>query len=380
LWRGPALAEFALEDFAREEVARLEEARIRAVEMKTDADLALGRHAELVGELQALVTGHPLRERSRGQLMLALYRSGRQGEALRTFQEGRRVLADELGVDPGPELAELEAVSDPAQVLQSLAAVLGIGDGASLGVGGEASRPIADKLTDYLREKELLVVLDNCEHLIEACAQITEQVLRSAPKVRFLATSRERLGVSGEALLRVPPLDVPGPQEASPEVAARSDAVRLFVDRASRRSRRLSTGAMSLRRHQSESSSGGWLSSPGASRWKRPSRCAGTGTCWNCSPTWWTSPWSFPLAVAPPVSGCSRRFAATPESACGNPERRSGFGVGTRNTFSGSPNRRNRCFAVPSKRCGCAGPKLITTISAPPSTGHCVAIRTLAFA
>jgi DNA-binding SARP family transcriptional activator len=101
LCRGPALAEFALEDFAREEVARLEEVRIRAVEMKTDADLALGRHAELVGELQALVTGHPLRERSRGQLMLALYRSGRQGEALRTFQEGRRVLADELGVDPG---------------------------------------------------------------------------------------------------------------------------------------------------------------------------------------------------------------------------------------------------------------------------------------
>src|SRR5918996_1580054 len=102
LWRGPALAEFAFEDFAQEEVARLGEARMRAVEMKMDADLALGRHGELVGELEALVAGNPLRERLRGQLMLALYRSGRQGEALRIFQEGRQALVDELGIDPGP--------------------------------------------------------------------------------------------------------------------------------------------------------------------------------------------------------------------------------------------------------------------------------------
>jgi DNA-binding SARP family transcriptional activator len=107
LWRGPALAEFAFEDFAQEAVAQLEEARIRAVELKIEADLALGRHAELVGELKALVAGNPLRERLRGQLMLALYRSGRQGEALRVFQEGRKALVDELGVDPGPELKEL---------------------------------------------------------------------------------------------------------------------------------------------------------------------------------------------------------------------------------------------------------------------------------
>jgi DNA-binding SARP family transcriptional activator len=107
LWRGPALADFAHEGFAREEVARLEEARMGAVEMRMDAQLALGRHAELVSELAALVAGHALRERLRGQLMLALYRSGRQGEALRAFQEGRRALAQELGVDPGPELREL---------------------------------------------------------------------------------------------------------------------------------------------------------------------------------------------------------------------------------------------------------------------------------
>jgi predicted ATPase len=89
-----------------------------------------------------------------------------------------------------------------------------------------------DKLIDYLRGKELLVVLDNCEHLIEACAQVVESVLRSAPRVRFLVTSRERLGVDGEVLLPVPPLGVPGPREVSPEQLARSDAVRLFVDRA----------------------------------------------------------------------------------------------------------------------------------------------------
>jgi DNA-binding SARP family transcriptional activator len=107
LWRGPALAEFAAEGFARDEIARLEEERFRAVEMKADAQLALGRPAELVGELTALVAAHPLRERLRGQLMLALYRSGRQGDALRVFADGRGVLADELGVDPGPELREL---------------------------------------------------------------------------------------------------------------------------------------------------------------------------------------------------------------------------------------------------------------------------------
>ena len=319
LWRGPALAEFAVEGFAREEIARLEEARLRAIEMKMEAELALGRHAELVGELKALVAASPLRERLRGQLMLALYRSGRQGEALRAFQEGRSVLVDELGVDPGPELqelhqqillqaaslaaapqaeaprsnlpapvtsfvgrhselqeagrllmrsrlvtltgvggsgktrlatelartlletgsfpdgvwlVELEAVSDPAVVPQSLAAALGIRDGASIGMGGDNSRPLADRLTDYLRGKELLVVLDNCEHLIEACAQVADRVLRSAPRVRLLATSRERLGVTGEALWPVPPLSVPESHEVSPEQLSRSDAAQLFTDRA----------------------------------------------------------------------------------------------------------------------------------------------------
>jgi predicted ATPase len=99
-------------------------------------------------------------------------------------------------------------------------------------VTGETARPLAGKLIDYLRGKELLVVLDNCEHLIDACAKLADSVLRSAPGVRFLVTSRERLGVDGEALLPVPPLSVPGPGDRAVEQIAQSDAVQLFADRA----------------------------------------------------------------------------------------------------------------------------------------------------
>jgi predicted ATPase/DNA-binding SARP family transcriptional activator len=316
LWRGPALAEFAADGFARDEIARLEEERARAVELKAEAELALGRHAELVGELTALVAASPLRERLRGHLMLALYRSGRQGDALRVFQEGRAVLAEELGVDPGPELrelhqrillqaaslmaveeagslgnlpvpvtsfvgrraelaaagnllresrlvtltgpggtgksrlavelartaahsfpdgawlVELEAVTDPAAVPDVLAAALGVGAGAPFGAAAQARGPLLDKVAGYLRDRELLIVLDNCEHLIDACAQAARLVLRSAPRTRFLVTSRERLGVDGEALLAVAPLGVPGARELDPGQIARSEAVQLFADRA----------------------------------------------------------------------------------------------------------------------------------------------------
>ncbi|MFL5931010.1 MAG: BTAD domain-containing putative transcriptional regulator [Gaiellaceae bacterium] len=117
LWRGPPLDEFAYEPFADAEAARLQELRLRTLEERIEADLALGRHADLVGELERLVTEHPLRERPRGQLMLALYQSGRQAEALRAYQEGRRVLSEELGLDPGGDLQQLEQqilVRDPA--------------------------------------------------------------------------------------------------------------------------------------------------------------------------------------------------------------------------------------------------------------------------
>ena len=107
LWRGPALADFAYEAFAQGEIARLEELRLGALENRLDADLACGRAAELVPELEALVEQHPLRERVRGQLVLALYRSGRQADALETYQAARQTLVEELGVDPSPELQAL---------------------------------------------------------------------------------------------------------------------------------------------------------------------------------------------------------------------------------------------------------------------------------
>ena len=109
LWRGPALADFLYEPFAQTEIARLEELRTVTLEERIEADLALGRHAELVSELEALVAAQPLRERPRAQLMLALYRSGRQADALAAYRTARETLVEELGIDPGPELRELEA-------------------------------------------------------------------------------------------------------------------------------------------------------------------------------------------------------------------------------------------------------------------------------
>jgi YVTN family beta-propeller protein len=117
LWRGPALADLAYEDFARPDVDRLEELRLGALEDRIDADLARGRHDALVGELRELVAEHPLRERFMGQLMATLYRSGRQAEALETYRTGRSALRDELGIEPGPALRELEQAilrQDPA--------------------------------------------------------------------------------------------------------------------------------------------------------------------------------------------------------------------------------------------------------------------------
>jgi DNA-binding SARP family transcriptional activator len=108
LWHGPALADLAYEAFAQAEVARLEEMRLAVVEQRIDAELALGRHAEVVGDLEALVRRHPLRERLRGQLMLALYRSARQAEALEAYRTARRELAEELGLEPSEQLQRMQ--------------------------------------------------------------------------------------------------------------------------------------------------------------------------------------------------------------------------------------------------------------------------------
>ena len=117
LWRGPPLAELAAAPFAPAEIARLEEQHLAAVEVRVEADLAAGRHAELVGELQQLTREHPWRERLHAQLMLALYRAGRQADALEAYRQARGVLVEELGIEPGAELHDLhEAIlaHDPA--------------------------------------------------------------------------------------------------------------------------------------------------------------------------------------------------------------------------------------------------------------------------
>ncbi len=108
LWRGAPLADFAWEPFAQTEIVRLEELRLAALEDRIEADLSLGRHGQLIAELERLVAEHPLRERLRGQLMLALYRSGRQADALAVYQRARRTMVDELGIEPGESLRRLE--------------------------------------------------------------------------------------------------------------------------------------------------------------------------------------------------------------------------------------------------------------------------------
>jgi DNA-binding SARP family transcriptional activator len=125
LWRGPALADLTYEPFARAAVGRLEELRVAALERRIDADLVLGRHTDLVAELEALVAEEPLRERLRAQLMLALYRCGRHADALEVYQATRRTLVEELGLEPSTALRELQQAvlrQDPALDLTHLPA------------------------------------------------------------------------------------------------------------------------------------------------------------------------------------------------------------------------------------------------------------------
>jgi DNA-binding SARP family transcriptional activator/tetratricopeptide (TPR) repeat protein len=150
LWRGPALADFAYEPFAQSAIARLEELHLVAIEERIEADLFLGRHDVLVGELGSLILDHPFRERLRRQLMVALYRAGRQADALAAYQTARRVLSEELGVEPSPALKELErailqhdpslavAQETPAAVVPTLPAEF----------GGERRRTVTVVLAD----------------------------------------------------------------------------------------------------------------------------------------------------------------------------------------------------------------------------------------
>jgi DNA-binding SARP family transcriptional activator len=136
LWRGPPLAEFTYEPFAQAEIARLEEVRLTTLEDRIEAELGLGRHGQLVAELEALVREHPLRERLRAQLMLSLYRAGRQADALECYRLGRSALVNELGIEPGRALQELEsAILRQDTVLEPIAAI------ASARSSGDGGRP-----------------------------------------------------------------------------------------------------------------------------------------------------------------------------------------------------------------------------------------------
>ena len=258
LWRGEPEVD----------AARLEELRLAALESRIDADLALGRHAELVPELQALVADEPLRERLRAQLLLALYRDGRQADALAEYARARKTLVDELGVEPGPELQRAhravlahddEAPSHPSPPVSlptpatplvgrevELGAIAALfADGARLvtltGPGGigktrlalDAARvldehatfvPLAsvtddtlvegaiqralrtdDDVIDHLRLRSTLLLLDNFEQVLDA-AQLVSSLLQAAPGVRLLVTSRSVLRIAGEREYEVPPL------------------------------------------------------------------------------------------------------------------------------------------------------------------------------
>ncbi len=144
LWRGPPLGEFSYEGFAQNAIAQLEELHLGAMEDRVEADLLIGQARELVGELRDLVARHPLRERLRGQSMLALYRSGRQTEALEVYQDFRRTLSEELGLEPGPGLQQLELAilnRDPALDLPAAVKAPGTIEPGWPGVPGERARP-----------------------------------------------------------------------------------------------------------------------------------------------------------------------------------------------------------------------------------------------
>ena len=311
LWRGQPLADFASQAFAISDTARLTEMRLRALEHRIDADLLLGRHSDLVGELQSLVAEHPLREGFSQRLMLALYRSGRQAEASDVYQQTRERLVDELGMEPGAELQQmlrailkqdpsldLPARSQPhrptnlplplttfvgrrreieevrallaAHRLVTLTGAGGVGksrlaievashsadpypggvwlielaplaDGgliaqtiiSTLGLREQPGVAAIEALAGLLADRKLLLVLDNCEHLISDAAQVADRLLSACAGLRILATSRELLRVGGEVGWRVPSLRAPDATRLPPPSELREfESIDLFCDRA----------------------------------------------------------------------------------------------------------------------------------------------------
>ncbi|HEX3591066.1 MAG TPA: BTAD domain-containing putative transcriptional regulator [Pseudonocardiaceae bacterium] len=268
LWRGDPLVDLP---FRGGLVARLEELRIVAFEDLAEAELSLPGGAD-IGRLRELVDQFPLRERLRGLLMRALHNSGRQADALSEFEDVRRLLADELGADPSTELAGVhlsilradqpDRIRPPAQLtsfvgrgaeLARLAGLRGARLVTLLGPGGvgktrlavefapdacfvdlsnvdviadsllhslglrEAGDPVV-RLVTALRDEDVLLLLDNCEHVVAGVASLVRVLLAECPRVRVLATSREALGLTGEVLV--------------PVASLADDAATLFLERA----------------------------------------------------------------------------------------------------------------------------------------------------
>src|SRR5262245_13514967 len=300
LWHGRAMADVCEVEALALESARLEELRLAAVEGRIEADIALGRHARVIGELECLVAEFPVRERLWRLLVLALYRDERQADALAAYRRARAMLAAELGLQPGEELRRLEQAvlrqevpearppsrpnlpepltslfgrdGDLARVarlitltgpggagktrlaveagtravelfpggvwLADLAGIAGPELVAArvmeaLGVRQEGDLPVMEALRYRLRSAETVLLLDNCEHLLNACAGLADALLRSSSGLRVLATSREPLGLPGEVTYQVRPLTVPSEDPDTGLEAATAPAVRLFLDRAS---------------------------------------------------------------------------------------------------------------------------------------------------
>ncbi|MCT4353801.1 winged helix-turn-helix domain-containing protein [Streptomyces sp. Je 1-79] len=315
LWRGPALVDVLDAPFARAAATRLDDVRAAAAEDRFEAELRLGRYAEILADLEAAGAERPLSERLAGLRMKALSAAGRQSDALAVYEEMRGRLGEELGVDPSAELRDIHLallrgeLSTPAarpeavpsrlparltsfvgrdreldrvaRLLASsrLVTVVGFGGAgktrlsleaatrhraygrgrvwfaplAGVGPGDEPADAVLgalsskdgrlydgaqgrrvtplDRLADLLDGGEALLVLDNCEHLVAAVAELADELLARLPQLRILATSREALAITGEALCPLGPLEVPA---ASRELADAADsaAVRLFVDRA----------------------------------------------------------------------------------------------------------------------------------------------------
>ena len=325
LWRGAAMQDVGLLDSAAFDAAviRLEELRLTAAEERADAEITLGRGAELVTELSDLVAAHPVRERLVAALMRALVAAGRDSEALLVYQRAREALADALGVDPSPELAALHVAllrgelrrreetrktnlraeltsfvgkdADVGAVRELIAArrlttLIGPGgsgktrlatetartllgdlpdgawlvDLAAIGADGDMAQSTltalglrdallgeasnaepTDRLIAAIREREALLILDNCEHVIEPAAVFAHRVLGECQRLRILATSREPLGITGEALWVVEPLALPEEDAGSADIES-SPAVQLLRDRAGEVRRDLASDTSAL--------------------------------------------------------------------------------------------------------------------------------------